>query len=171
MKTLFTTKPRTMQKAIYNLALCLTLLVSVTASAQQVSWKSKVEPIEGDTYRIVLEAVIPDGYHMYDMGPYTDGPNATVIEFIPGRGVSLEGEIVSSPEPHRYFNEIYGMQIGTYSNRVRFTQRVRLLVPRARIEWMICNDQSCMPPEDTELNIPVPPRPATTKTAGATRPK
>ncbi len=51
--------------------------------------RSSVEPLDGDIYRIVLsKASIPTPYHMYDMGPYEGGPNATTIVITPGEGAT-----------------------------------------------------------------------------------
>ena len=54
---------------------------------------------------------------------------------------------------------MFGMEIGTFSGKALFTQRVRLTAAqakvRAAIEWMICDDKSCMPPSDTELTLVV----------------
>ena len=108
----------------------------------------------------MLEAAIPAGYHMYDMGPYDGGPNATTITFTPNEDVTLEGGVEQLDTPHRYFDELFGMEIGTFSGKARFAQRVKLAAPqaalKAQIEWMICDDTSCMPPDDTELTIAVP---------------
>ena len=150
-----------MQKLIRNLLPLLTMLFAATAFAQGVTWKSAVEPLEGNAYRIVLEATVPAGYHMYDLGPYEGGgPNPTVITFTPGEGVTLDGQVEPLAAPHRYFDETYGMEIGTYDGTVQFAQKVLLTAPQAtltaQLEWMICNDTSCMPPEDLELQISVP---------------
>ena len=54
---------------------------------------------------------------------------------------------------------MFGMEIGTFSGKALFTQRVRLTAAqakvRAAIEWMICDNKSCMPPSDTELTLVV----------------
>ena len=150
-----------MQKLIRNLMPLFAVLIAAMASAQGVSWQSKVEPLEGNAYRIVLEATVPSGYHMYDLGPYEGGgPNPTVITFTPGEGAALDGEVEPLDPPHRYHDDIYGMEIGTYEGTVRFAQKVTLTAPQAlvtaQLEWMICDDTSCMPPEDLELQIAVP---------------
>ncbi len=127
-------------------------------SAQQVAWSSSVEPTGDDTYRIVLEAAIPAPYHMYDMGPYeAGGPNATVIRFLPTEGVRYVGAVQQLSVPERHYEPMFGIEIGTFSGKARFAQSVVLNVPeaevRAEVEWMICDDNTCMPPEDTELTI------------------
>ena len=149
-----------MQKLIRNLLPVLALLTATTAFGQKVAWTGAAEPLENNEYRIVIEAAIPAPYHMYDMGPYEGGPNATSITFAPAEGVAFEGGVEPLTTPHRYFDEMFRMEIGTYEGKARFAQRVRLSVPqaevRAAIEWMICDDKSCMPPEDTELTIAIP---------------
>ncbi|WP_290534834.1 cytochrome c biogenesis protein CcdA [Alistipes sp.] len=138
----------------------LLLATTLTAAAQNVKWSSSTEHLEGDQYRIVLEATIPAGYHMYDMGPYEGGPNATSITFTPGEGVALDGGIEQLSTPHRYFDQMFQMEIGTFSGKAQFAQRVTLKAAQAtlkvQVEWMICDDTSCMPPEDTELTITLP---------------
>ncbi len=129
-------------------------------SAQQVAWSSSVEPMGDDTYRIVLEAAIPAPYHMYDMGPYeAGGPNATVIRFLPTEGVQYVGAVQQLTVPDRHYEPMFGIEIGTFSGKARFAQSVVLTVPeaevRAEVEWMICDDNTCMPPDDTELTIRV----------------
>ena len=138
----------------------LLLATTLTAAAQNVKWSSSTEHLEGDQYRIVLEATIPAGYHMYDMGPYEGGPNATSITFTPGEGVALDGGIEQLSTPHRYFDQMFQMEIGTFSGKAQFAQRATLKAAqatlKAQVEWMICDDTSCMPPEDTELTITLP---------------
>ena len=150
----------TMHKLLHHSLLTLTaLLTAALAAAQSVTWKSSVEPLGGDAYRIVLEAAIPAGYHMYDMGPYEGGPTATTIVLTPGEGVQLDGPVEQLTKAHTYYDELFGMQIGTLSGKPRFAQKVHLATAKgtvaAQLEWMICNDSSCMPPDETELTIEI----------------
>lgn len=149
-----------MHKLLRHSLLTLTaLLTAALAAAQSVTWKSSVEPLGGDAYRIVLEAAIPAGYHMYDMGPYEGGPTATTIVLTPGEGVQLDGPVEQLTKAHTYYDELFGMQIGTLSGKPRFAQKVHLATAKgtvtAQLEWMICNDSSCMPPDETELTIEI----------------
>ena len=150
-----------MQKLIQRILLpLLALTLGVTTlHAQEVGWTGSVEPLGGAEYELRFEAAIPSGFHMYDMGPYEGGPNPTVITLSPEAGVELVGSVEQRTKPHRYFDQMFGMEIGTFSGKALFTQRVRLTAVqakvRAAIEWMICDDKSCMPPSDTELTLVV----------------
>lgn len=149
-----------MYKLIRTLMLTLAAMVVTTASAQNVSWKNSVEHLGGDSYRIVLEAAIPAPYHMYDMGPYDGGPNATEFSFTPGEGAVLEGGVEQLTRPERHYDKTFEMEIGTFAKKARFAQKVKLTAQAAnvgvRIDWMICDDTSCLPPDDTELTITIP---------------
>ena len=81
-----------MYKLIRTLLPVLAAVIATTVSAQSVSWKSTVQHLDGQTYRIVLEASIPAPWHMYDMGPYEGGPNATTTK---------RSEWRSEPSPER----------------------------------------------------------------------
>lgn len=153
-----------MYKLFRTLLLPVAALFAFTAAtAQNVSWKSSVEHLEGDVYRIVLEASIPAPYHMYDMGPYEGGPNATAIVFTPGDGVTLEGGVKQLSTPERHYDKTFEMEIGTFAGKARFAQQVKLSAAKATvkaaIEWMICDEVSCMPPDDTELTVELTARP------------
>ena len=153
-----------MYKLFRTLLLPVAALFAFTAAtAQNVSWKSSVEHLEGDVYRIVLEASIPALYHMYDMGPYEGGPNATAIVFTPGDGVTLEGGVEQLSTPERHYDKTFEMEIGTFAGKARFAQQVKLAAAKATvkaaIEWMICDEVSCMPPDDTELTVELTARP------------
>ncbi|MDO4759091.1 MAG: cytochrome c biogenesis protein CcdA [Rikenellaceae bacterium] len=133
------------------------LVATLTTTAQSVHWKSSVEHIADNKYQLIFEAAIPAGYHMYDMGPYQGGPNATTITITPGAGVTLDGAVEQLTEPKRYFDEMFGMEIGTFEDTARFSQKITLSQAKseakALIEWMICDDESCLPPDEVELKI------------------
>ena len=56
------------------------------------------------------------------------------------------------------------MEIGTFEGTARFAQNILLTEPeatvKATVEWMICDDSSCMPLTDEELTITVEGTPA-----------
>ena len=149
-----------MYKLIRTLLPVLAAVIATTVSAQSVSWKSTVQHLDGQTYRIVLEASIPAPWHMYDMGPYEGGPNATTITFTPGEGALLEGGVEQLTRPERHYDKTFGMEIGTFARKAQFAQSVKRTAPQATVTaelaWMICNDTSCLPPDDTELTITLP---------------
>ncbi len=156
-----------MYRLIRNLLLtCVALVATTAVTAQSVTWKSTVEPLTETTCRVVLEASIPAGFHMYDMGPYDNGVNATTIQFVPAEGVTPLGGVEQLDKPHTYYDDIFEATIGYFEGKPRFAQRFSLTKPEAtvvaQLEWMICNDTNCLPPDDTELTLTL--KAAATKT-------
>ncbi len=145
-----------MKNLFYRLFTSLVALLMVQAvSAQTVSWKMEAGEIEDGRCRVVLTAQIPDGYHMYDLGPYVGGPTATSILFTV-EGGETEGELKVLTEAHKAYDDIFMMEIGTYEMAAEFEQWIRLEGEGARVtaqlEWQICNDTGCIPGDD-ELSI------------------
>ena len=146
-----------MNKRFCAKTILLTLLLSFLApalSAQSVRWTARTEAGEDGNYEVKLEADIPTGYHMYDLGPYLEkgGPNETVI--------SWEG----SPEPigptesltasHKAMDPVYGMIVGTYEKSASFSRKFRAAEGESlsvSLEWQICRGNQCLSPGDTTI--------------------
>lgn len=138
----------------------LLLLISFSVSAQvddPVVWSSKVD---GD--KVTFTAAIDSPWHMYDLGPYTGGPNATTFSFELPKGVTLSGAIVSITKSDVKMDEIFGMKIGTYAKKAEFSQKFinstgKDAVVKATVEWQVCDDKSCLPPTDFDFNLTIKP--------------
>ena len=148
-----------MKKLISKMMLILSALFAVgSLSAQEVQWSASIEEQSADGCRVVVTANIPEGYHMYDLGPYVGGPLATALTFTIEGGETV-GEVTPLQDAHRYYDDVFCMEIGTYEGVAKFAQEIRLNAPAATIaittESMICDDQSCMPPQDSELKLTI----------------
>jgi thiol:disulfide interchange protein DsbD len=116
--------------------------------------------LNGDLYRIEINATIDAGYHMYDFGPYeTGGPNATSITFGKGIGYELVDSVRMEDSPVRVYDDVYKMDIGYFEGSAKFSQDIRLHAKEANVmfnvEWMSCNDNSCVPPDDVDITVDV----------------
>ncbi len=137
--------------------LALALVFPLILGAQTVKWTSSVEQLSGNEFNIVLTAQIPDGYHMYDMGPYEYGANPTVINFMPSEGVELVGELDIQSEIVKYYDDILEFEIGYFETEAKFARKVRVNEANSKVdielEWMICNDENCMPLSDDVITV------------------
>lgn len=128
--------------------------------ADPVAWTVSVESRGEDTYRIRFDASIDTPWHIYDTGPYEDGPNATTFSFAPADGVRLQGGIRQLTTPHKEFDPVFGMEIGYFESKAGFAQDVTVersgrFALKATVEWMACNDESCLPPEEKTFDIEI----------------
>ena len=142
------------------------LVLSVGARAQSgvenpVHWTASAA---GDS--VVLTAAMTAPWHIYDLGPYTDGPNATTVKFTLPEGVALKGELIVLDPSVKKFDEVFGMEIGTWGGSVRLVQHFSGAVDKAKItavaEWQACDDGACLAPEEQTLTFEITPSPQTT---------
>ncbi len=148
---------RFIKKLFFVLTLLLGISIAAYSQSNQVSWKIGSEAVGNNIFDIKITASIAPGWHMYDMGPYEEGPNATTFIFTFPKGVTKVGEINSIEKPIKVDDPMFGMIIGYYEKSVTFVQKVKLAVPKATVEvlveWMTCDDTSCTPPDDYSMKV------------------
>ena len=125
-----------------------------------VSWSAKVENLGENLYEIVLTGNIDgDEWHIYDLGPYTDGPIATSV-VVAGEGVKAVGAPYLKTDVHKAYDELFGMEIGTCATGVQIGQKVEVSgsapVAKVTVEWQTCSEGSCLPPTDDVLTVKLP---------------
>ena len=138
------------------------LLVGCVAFAQMenpVSWSGKAEKLSENLYEIVLTGEISGDWHIYDLGPYTDGPIATSV-VVAGEGVKAVDAPYIKSEVHKAYDENFGMEIGTCESGVQVAQKVEVTgnapVAKLTIEWQTCSTGSCLPPTDEVITVKLP---------------
>ena len=143
------------------LSLCL-LFVVCSAAAQNneslVEWSARTERVNDTLYRVLFDVRIASPWHMYDAGPYEGGPFATAVQIESGEAVYPVGPLEELLAPKEVYDEIFETQIGYYEGEARFAQSVVVKKKGAEIagvvEWMLCNDQNCLPPDEWEFRLP-----------------
>ncbi|MFA7034527.1 MAG: cytochrome c biogenesis protein CcdA, partial [Bacteroidales bacterium] len=135
------------------------IITSLSAFAQDnpVAWSTKVKDLGDNIFQIIFEASIDDGWHVYDMGPYEGGPNATTFTFEQNSDIELIGSPEYITKPAKAKDELFGMVIGSFEKTARIGQKVKIKAAKAtlkiNVEWMACSNQSCIPPADQDFTI------------------
>ncbi len=145
--------------------LCLPLFAINASKAREVDpvrWDVYASPLPGDTVLVTFRAEIGGDWHLYDLGPYTDGPNATTIAFLSGEGVRSAGKPFHITPPVKAFDSIFGMNIGTFAGEALFGQKVIVegrdsVKAEFSVEWMSCREGECLPPSGQTFIITLPP--------------
>ena len=140
------------------LLVALFAIFSTTLSAQEgttrTTWSAEVENLGEGYYNINVTAQVPADLHIYAMGEL-GGYNPTTIT-VESDVVSLEGEVTASKEPHKYYDDIFMVDMGDYSGEVTFSQKVAAHKKNAKVavtvEWQECTDSTCQMGE-VELNV------------------
>lgn len=153
-----------MRRSRNRVATCLILLLFLfwegkSAWAGPVEWNVSTEAGDDGTIRLLFTARIDAPWHIYDVGPYDDmGPNATTVVFEPNESVTLVGGIEQLSKPVRLYDSLFMMEIGYFEQTARLAQTVRVAAGvktelKVRVEWMACNDESCLPPDEKDFTI------------------
>lgn len=152
-----------------NLFGILFLFISITAQAQfpdpnaniydPVKWSFSSEKINDKESNLVITAKIEKGWHVYSQFIKEGGPIPTSFKFAPSADYKLTGRVSESPKALSAYDKNFDMQIAWHKDQVVFKQRVSLNVPETTIsgtlEFMVCNDERCLPPSEVEFKIPV----------------
>lgn len=143
----------------------LTFLLSISfllASAQvydPVSWQTKVEKISNDEFYLVSTASIEKGWKLYSQKIPPKGPVPTTFEYISSKDFQLLGKTEEEGTVVKH-DAVFDMEIGFFYNKAVFKQRVKVLKPlsviKATVEFMVCDDANCLPPDETDLEFVFP---------------
>lgn len=143
-----------------NLILLLFLFVNAVAAQQNpVSWSFDAKKINDQEYDLVLTASVANGWYIYSQYLDSDeGPIPTTFKFEPDT-FELVDKTREEGRKKEGFDELFGMNIVKFSGKVQFIQRIKLTgslkVVKGNLEYMTCDDESCLPPTDVPFEIPL----------------
>ena len=135
------------------------ILLVYSASAQQnvVEWSFSSKKISGNLYEIRLAATLKKGWHIYSQHP-GDGPIPTSVAFIKSPVLELKGGIKETGKIKSKKSDIFNSEINYYKDSLIITQNVLIKVNiktsiKGRVEFMVCDNQQCLPPKTVEFSI------------------
>ena len=121
-----------------------------------VKWSYASKRTGKDEGVIFIKANIETGWHIYSQFVKGDGPLPTSFKFQPSADYELIGE-VSEPKAITRFEKAFGINVSYFEQSVIFQQKCKLKsahpVVKGSLEYMTCNDQKCLPPDDVDFSI------------------
>ncbi|MDR1223379.1 MAG: thioredoxin family protein [Tannerella sp.] len=116
-----------------------------------VKWSIEFRDLPSAEKEIVFKADIESGWHLYDMN-LQGGPVSTSISFEVLQGAETVGDAVASVRPTEIFDKQFNMNIRWFEHTVTFTRKIKITDFRkfrlsGEVEYMVCNDETCLPPE------------------------
>jgi hypothetical protein len=139
----------------------LSAYISFAAKSQivkPVTWSYAAKKTSATTATIYLKATIEEGWHLYSQFVKEGGPVKTTFTFPKAKNYSLIGTTTEQKPIERY-EEMFKMKIGYFETSALFQQKVKLIgkktIVKGKVEFMVCNDKQCLPPEEVEFMITV----------------
>jgi len=148
-----------MKKKLMITAAAVLSTFSATAQIlEPVKWSYAAKRTSPTEAVVFIKATIESGWHVYSQFVKDGGPVKTTITFAPSKNYTLIGNTIE-PAPISRMEKVFNMEVGFFENSVIFQQKVKLKTAQTtvsgKLEYMTCNDQKCLPPEDIDFSIPV----------------
>lgn len=144
------------------LAILMLVVLSSTALFSQIlepiKWSFELKNTSKTTADIILKSSIDEGWHLYGMDIPKDGPRPTSIVFESIKGAKLEGKVQSKSKLKEVYDPNFDMKLSWYANEAVFVQKISFTdASKVRVtgyvEFMACDDQSCLPPAQESFDL------------------
>jgi thiol:disulfide interchange protein DsbD len=147
-----------MKRVAFILVFCLFIAHQLLAQiAEPVKWSFDSKQ-NGQEATLIFKANIEQGWHLYDTDLEEGGPVKTSFHFADSTLFELVGKVQKEPLPTKYFDKIFNMNVGYFSNKATLTQKIKLkkagkTVIKGFVEYMSCNDETCTPPSEADFTF------------------
>jgi len=142
----------------------MALYIAMTSFAQiyePVKWSQELKITGNTTADIIIRAGIDEGWHLYGLNIPKDGPRATNIVFEVLENAKKVGELQTPSKLLKAYDANFDMELNWYANEAVFIQKISYtdaskVKIKGYIEFMVCNDQSCLPPTQEKFSLGAP---------------
>ena len=136
----------------------LMAIVSLSAVGQQLNpakWKYDVKPTSENEAELVFTVTLDENWHIYSQHTDEMGPIGLSFSFDKSADYTLVGG-VSEPKPHEEYDEMFKCTIRSFSGTVVFKQKIKInstkdFTVKGVMSYQLCNDGSCIAPEDIDF--------------------
>jgi thiol:disulfide interchange protein len=147
-----------LKKNIFILLSVLIASASFSQIYQPVKWTVEKKNTGGKTAEIQIHATIDEGWHLYGLNLPTGGPHPTSIVFEKLENANKVGELQATSKLQKQFDANFNMELNWYTNDAIFIQKIKFddlskVKIKGYIEFMACNDKSCLPPQKSPFSL------------------
>ncbi len=148
-----------MKRATLILAFLFFSTVGAFAQLENpVTWAYTAKKLNNNEAIVYIKATIDESWHIYSQDLKPGGPNKTIFSFSPSKEYTLVGKTIE-PKPKSKYEKVFKMDVQYFEKEVIFQQKVKLnkgaTAVKGKVEYMVCNETTCLPPTDVEFSIPV----------------
>ncbi|WP_426330097.1 protein-disulfide reductase DsbD domain-containing protein [Pedobacter sp. R-06] len=140
---------------------CVVCLISLSAYSQilkPVTWSYAAKKTGPTTATVFIKATVDQGWHLYSQFVKDGGPVKTTFTFPSSGTYSLVGS-TTEPKAVTKYEPTFKMDVSYFEKSVVFQQKIKLkgktAAVKGSVEFMVCDDKQCLPPEQVDFSIPV----------------
>ena len=155
-------------RALTVSAVAFILLFAGLAQGQilkPVKWKFETKS-KGKFTELYLIASIEPHWHLYSQFIGEGGPIPTSFKFEKNVSIALEGKVEERSKVLSSFDKNFNMDLKYFEQKAVFVQKISVLKPttvKGSLEFMVCDDKQCLPPDEIEFSFKVEPIKGTQK--------
>ncbi len=140
------------------------------AQPQAVTWSASYENTDEHTI-VTVHAEIAEGWHLYSQNLDEGGPIPTSFVLEDDAAFTTVGGWAEG-EPHVEFDPNFDMDLAYFSDAADFTIKLlpteKEFTVKGELEFMVCNDEMCLPPTYEDFSVSVSEAPIPSKGLGST---
>jgi len=126
-----------------------------------VSWSFTAKKKSDKSYDVVITATLASPWHIYSMTSPKGAGQPTKIGFKKNPLVTIVGAVKENGKLQSEYSKDFDATVKYYSNKVEFVQNVKVKGTAktnitGTIEYMVCNDERCLPPSTKTFEIKLP---------------
>ncbi len=149
-----------MKKIIVLFLLSAISVLGYSQILNPVKWTYSVENNGSDKATLVINAKIDKGWHLYSQFIGEGGPVPTSFRFEKSDAYTLTGKVKEVPKAKSIFDNIFEMQVAWFEKSATFKQEIKVnsksdFKVKGTLEFMVCDDKQCLPPEEVEFTFDV----------------
>ncbi len=144
------------------IALLLLVAWAGYSPASPVTWHFGASGTDDGKVLITMTAQLEDGWHIYATElPSEEGPLPTEFRFTESAAYTVNIPL-TEPEPVEEYDPNFLTTVRHHSGTPRYTMLVERVeagsfTVQGEVEYMVCNDRTCLPPVVVPFNIEVGP--------------
>lgn len=148
-----------MRKQLIMLAMLMVSIIGFAQIENPVTWSYSSRNVSATESELVLTATIEDGWHLYSQFIGKNGPVPTTFKFTPSADYELVGTVKELSKAIKTYDKTFGMDIAYFSGKAVFVQKIKPKKPDIKVagtvEFMVCDDEQCLPPDEQPFSISV----------------
>lgn len=137
------------------------LFLSLSASSQilkPVKWSYVAKKTSKTEATLFIKADIENGWHIYSQNMAEGGPVRTSFTYPASKTYKVVGKTLE-PKAITKFEKSFDMNVSFFEKSAVFQQKIKFTgtnpIVKVAVEFMVCDDQQCLPPETVEFSVPV----------------
>ena len=137
------------------LSLLCVAMVTFAQMHDPIKCETAWETVSDGVAELRISATIDAGWHLYSTEQGEDGPTPATLTVETLEGASLDGKLGFEGKEIAKYDDMFGMEVRYFENKVTFTQRFAIeegYKVQGYFQYGACNDENCLPPTNVEFS-------------------